>query len=336
MRAHALICDEHQRFSLEEVVLPEPDADQVAVRARYTGVSIGTEFALIRNKLSWGPYPLCTGYQGTGVIEAVGSGITSFRVGDSVYFRRNDAMQLASGDAVSCVSGAHCSHAVLKPNTTHGVDHLPEGVPLDVASHFVMPAVGLHGVDMANPRVGDVVVVHGVGLIGLGVVAACVHRGCVVIAVDVSGERLEIAGKLGADYAIDGSAHDVSAEVAKLAPEGADVVFECTGLPECVNPAINLCRTRGTFVWQGNYGVGDVPLEFLPAHGRELEMVFPCDDGYQPCRRAVLKNMASGALQWGLTITHRIGADQAPAMYGRINRGEARDVVGVVIDWTRQ
>jgi S-(hydroxymethyl)glutathione dehydrogenase/alcohol dehydrogenase len=333
MRAQALICDERQRFSLEEVSLPDPDADQVAVRSCYTGVSIGTEFALIRRKLSWGPYPLCTGYQGTGTIEAVGSRITDFRVGDLVYFRRNDAMTLGSGAAVSCVAGAHCSHAVLRPNTTHGVDHLPAGIPLDVASHFVMPAVGLHGVDMANPRMGTFVVVYGVGLIGLGVVAACAHRGCVVIAVDVNGERLETAKKLGADHAIDGSEHDVSAEVAKLAPEGADMVFECTGLPECVNPAIGLCRTRGTFVWQGNYGVGNVPLTFLPAHGRELEMVFPCDDGYQPCRRAVLKNMVSGALKWELAITHRIEADQAPAMYDRINRGEARDAIGVIIHW---
>jgi len=35
--------------------------------------SVPTEFALVRNKISWGPYPLCTGYQGTGVIEAVGA-----------------------------------------------------------------------------------------------------------------------------------------------------------------------------------------------------------------------------------------------------------------------
>jgi hypothetical protein len=53
---------------------------------------------------------------------------------------------------------------------------------MDAAAMFVMLAVGLHGVDMANPRLGQKVVVYGVGLIGLGVVA-CVHRGCFVIAV---------------------------------------------------------------------------------------------------------------------------------------------------------
>ena len=69
MRATALICDEKQRFHQADVNLADPAPDTVVIRALYTGVSIGTEFALIRNKLSWGPYPLCTGYQGVGVIE---------------------------------------------------------------------------------------------------------------------------------------------------------------------------------------------------------------------------------------------------------------------------
>ena len=82
MNARALICDEQQSFSIENVILKEHAPDQVAIRTLYTGVSIGTEFALIRNKLSWGPYPLCTGYMGTGVVEAVGADIDNFKVGD--------------------------------------------------------------------------------------------------------------------------------------------------------------------------------------------------------------------------------------------------------------
>lgn len=333
MRALALICDERQRFSLQEVSLSGPDPDQVAIRTHYTGVSIGTEFALIRNKLSWGPYPLCTGYMGTGVVEAVGDRVDGFQVGDAVYYRRNDAMALPDGTAVSCVSGGHCSHVVTRPHTTHGVDRLVPGAPMDVACMFVMPAVGLYGVDMANPRMGQTVVVHGAGLIGQGVVAACAHRGCVVVAVDVGERQLEIARKMGADHVVNAARQDVVAEVRRLAPEGADVVFECTGLPECIDRAIPLCRPFGTFVWQGNYGAEPVSMRFLPAHGRRLQMFFPCDDGMAPCRRAVVKNMASGALRWEHCITHRISCDEAPAMYERINSGSAPDVVGVVIDW---
>ena len=332
MKATALVCDENQEFTLEDVVLRDPGPDQVAIRTHYTGVSIGTEFGLIRGKVS-GTYPLSTGYQGTGVIEAVGSDIADFGVGDQVYFRGNDYMELEDGTRVRCSSGAHCSRVVTRPHTTHGVAKMVPGSAMDVACMYVMPAVGLYGVDMANPRMGQVVVVHGTGLIGLGVVAACASRGCVVIAVDLNETQLSIARKMGADYVIDGASQDVEAEVKKIAPEGADVVFESTGIPENVDPAISLCRPHGSFVWQGNYGDAPISMHFLPPHHRRVRMFFPCDDGLQPCRRAVVKNMAMGTLPWEHCITHRIDYTESPDMFSRINRGDGKDIVGVVMKW---
>jgi S-(hydroxymethyl)glutathione dehydrogenase/alcohol dehydrogenase len=333
MKATALITDEDQRFTLEEVVLPDPAPDQIAVRTLWSGVSIGTEFALIRNKISWGPYPLCVGYQATGVVEAVGAGIGDYAPGDLVYYRGNDAMALADGTPVSCVQGSHCSHAVLRPHTSHGAAPMPPGAPLDLAAMFVMPAVGLFGVDMSNPRMGATVVVYGAGLIGQGVIAACAARGCVVIAVDVNPRALEMALKMGADHVLDASSADVAAEVGRLAPGGADHVFECTGIPACIDASIPLCRADGVFVWQGNYGAAPVTFSFLPAHGRRLRMFFPCDDGLQPCRRAVVKNMATGVLNWEPCVTHRIPWADAPAIYDRINAGD-REVIGVLTHWS--
>jgi 2-desacetyl-2-hydroxyethyl bacteriochlorophyllide A dehydrogenase len=334
MKAKALICDERQQFSLADVVLPDPGPGGMAVRTLYSGVSIGTEFALIRNKISWGPYPLCTGYQGVGVVEQMGDRVEGFKCGDKVYFRDNQQMAYPDGRPISPVAGVHCSYAVIDPNKTHGVALLPEGAADDVASLFVMPAVGLYGVDMVNPRMGETVVVYGAGLIGLGVVAACAHRGCVVIAVDLSDGRLDVAKKLGADLVINGSRQDVEEEVKQIAPGGADVVFESTGIPACVDPAVALCRPLGKFVWQGNYGEKPVSMQFLPPHARRLTMFFPCDDGLAPCRRAVLKNMAMDTLKWEYTITHRTEAEDAPALFERINRDDTEDIIGAVIHWS--
>jgi len=217
MNAKALVCDEQQRFTLEPVVLPDPGPEQVVVETHFSGVSIGTEFALIRNKISWGPYPLCTGYQAVGQVVHAGDEVTGFRVGDTVYFRDNRQLALTDGTAVSAVSGTHCSHAVVNPNTTHGIALLPEGVAEDVGSLFVMPAVGLYGVDMANPRMGQTVAVYGAGMIGLGVVAACSHRGCVVVAIDIQPNRLEIARRLGADHVINAASQSVAEELRKIA-----------------------------------------------------------------------------------------------------------------------
>ena len=335
MHAKALICDENQNFSYADVTLPDPGPEHLLIRALYSGVSIGTEFALIRNKIAGQQYPLCTGYQGVGVVEHVGDKVGAFKVGDKVYYRDNrEGMQLPDGTKVSAAAGVHCSAAVVRPQTTHGLELLPEGVPNDAASLFVMPAVGLNGVDTANPRMGDVVAVYGAGLVGLGVIAACSHRGCVVVAVDLEQNRLEVARKLGADYLINGTTQNVVEELQKIAPEGADVVFESTGVPACIDPAIELCRRHGKFVLQGHYGTAPLSYQFAPPHGKRLTMFYPCDDGFAPCRRAVLKNMARGVLPWHHTITHRAEAEESPVLYDAINNNNVKDVVGAVIRWS--
>ena len=335
MHAKALICDENQNFSYADITLPDPGPEHLLIRALYSGVSIGTEFALIRNKIAGQQYPLCTGYQGVGVVEHVGKKVDAFKVGDKVYYRDNrEGMQLPDGTKVSAAAGVHCSAAVVRLQTTHGLELLPEDVPNDAASLFVMPAVGLNGVDTANPRMGDVVAVYGAGLVGLGVIAACSHRGCVVVAVDLEQNRLEVARKLGADYLINGTTQNVVEELQKIAPDGADVVFESTGVPACIDPAIELCRRHGKFVLQGHYGTAPLSYQFAPPHGKRLTMFYPCDDGFAPCRRAVLKNMARGVLPWHHTITHRAEAEESPVLYDAINNNNVKDVVGAVIRWS--
>ena len=332
MKATALITWEDQTFSLEDVEIPGPDQGQISIKTEYTGVSIGTEFALIQNKISWGPYPLCTGYMGTGFVEDVGKNISNFKPGDRVYYRSNDAIRLPGDKPVSCASGAHASRVVLKPDTTHGAYHLRADADMETASMYVMPAVGLFGVDMANPRMGQTVAVYGCGLIGLGVIAACVQRGCVVIAIDLKEKQLKTAEAFGANYLVNGSTADVPAKIAELTGDGADVVFESTGIPTCIDKAIELCRPYGSFVWQGNYGSAPLSWHFLPAHGRRLKMFFPCDDGLEPCREAVIRNMALGILPWERCITHHADYLDAPDIYGKINGGDP-EITGVTFSW---
>lgn len=334
MKTTALICDEKQSFRIEDVLLPDPAPALVLVRAQYTGVSVGTEFALVRGKLSWGPYPICTGYMGVGVIEKVGASVERFKQGQRVYYRENRQITLASGAKVSATSGVHCAHAVIDPASSHGIDLLPEGVDPEAASMFVLPSVGQHGVSMANPTYGQTVVVYGVGQVGLAVVAFAALRGCEVIAIDLDNRRLEIARQLGAAHTINSATQEPSGEVRKIAPDMADHVFECTGIPKCLMPAMNLARRFGTFTWQGNYGAAPVEMQFLSPHARQLRMFFPCDDGGVPSRRAVMRLMAGGALPWSKTITHRVNAADAPALYDRINKGQVADFVGATVKWS--
>lgn len=332
----ALVAREGGRFDLEQVLTAPFGPSTIAIRTTCSGVSIGTEFAVLSGKLDWGDFPLVTGYMGVGRVTDVGADVTGFDVGDRVYYRRNAELLLEqSGQPLNCAAGVHASVAVLDPTGDHGADIVPDGVPDDLASMFVVPAVGLKGTDMAGVHVGASVVVLGVGMVGLAVVAACAARGARVTAVDLRAEPLEVARRLGAHTVLDATQVDVDAEVRRLTDgAGADFVFESTGHGSSVDLGIRLCRQLGCFVWQGNYGDGPVSFEFLAAHSRRLRMVFPCDDGYRPFRRAVLDSMAQGRLRWDETITDRLHASEAPKFFERVLADGAGRTLGATIRWS--
>lgn len=335
LEARALVSRRSGEFALEDVHTAPLTESTIAVRTSWSGVSIGTELAVLSGRLDWGPFPMTTGYMSAGTVAHVGSAVSGFSVGDRVYCRQNaELVSVDTGETINPAKGLHCSMAVLDPSGTHGADLTPDGVSDEVASMFVVPAVGLYGVDMAGVGVGQTVVVIGVGMVGLGVVGACASRGARVIAVDVRSSPLEVARQLGAATTLDATQCDVDEEIAGLTDgHGADFVFEASGHATAVDLGIRLCRTFGCFIWQGNYGEGQVAFDFLAAHARKIRMVFPCDDGYRPVRRAVLASIAAGRLPWDRTITHRIPADSAPEFFGQIHREGVGDVLGATIRW---
>ena len=323
----ALVADPEGKFRLAEVVTAAVGPDDIGISALRSGVSIGTEFAVLTGKLDWGAFPVVTGYMACGVVVATGANVTDYAAGDLVYYRGNAGLTLRDGgQALNCRSGTHASVAVLSPSGTHGAEKVPAGVSAEVAAMFVMPSVGLYGVDMAGVGVGASVVVVGLGMIGLGVVAAAVRRGAVVTGIDPRPQCREIAAAFGAAATAE-DAGQLSGG------EGADFVFESTGMPKLIDPAIRLCRPFGCFIWQGNYGDGPISFEFMQAHHRRLRMVFPCDDGYRPFRRASLAAVAAGAMPWEKVITHRLAAADMPAFYRDIYDGKGGDVVGAVVNW---
>jgi 2-desacetyl-2-hydroxyethyl bacteriochlorophyllide A dehydrogenase len=331
MQAQALICTAQQQFSLEHFEAPAPMDAQLLVRTLYSGVSVGTEFAVIRGKLDWGPFPVCTGYQAVGVVEQVGPAVTRFQVGDKVYYRRNFLSMSWQGQRVNTCAGTHCSVGLMDENAE--VEPLPAGVDEATGSMFVMPSVGYNAVNMAGVQMGNVVAVHGVGLIGLGALAAARLRGAITIAIDLDERRLALAQRMGAEYLVNSREGDLKAQIEAIQPGGPDVVFEATGIPACLDVAFAISRLHGKFVFLGNYGNAPISFHFLAPHGKQLTAFFPCNDGLKPCREAVLRNIASGALPWAKTITHRVSAAEAPALYDAINRNAIPEMMGAVIRW---
>ncbi|MBI2302846.1 MAG: zinc-binding dehydrogenase [Armatimonadetes bacterium] len=330
MNVSAIVWPEPCKVELGSVELPDELApNEFRARTHCSGVSIGTERLLWENRLSYARFPMVVGYQAIGTIEAVGEGIEDLRPGQRVIWRSGRF----SGEAAFPVSGCHAAAAVV---TRSEATPIPDELDDLQGSLFVMPCVGYHGVDMAGVRYGELVAVQGLGLIGLGVVAAARLRGARVVGIDVSPERRAAALAMGADQVVDPGAEDAVEAVNAIQAGGADVVFEATGFGRLLDAAFALARVKGRFVFQGNYGA-DAPIsyQFIPPHGKQLTAFYPCNDGLQPCRRAVTQLMARGAIDLRPAISHVVKPAAAVDIYRELvdGRGAATNALGVVIDW---
>ena len=331
----AIVCTEDQNVALAKLTLPVLRPKDILVKNLYSGVSNGTELMLIRNKVSWGPFPIWLGYQAVGIVEKLGSEVDEFKIGDKVYHRGCSVSATMNGQSVSPTSGAHGAHSIVDTTSQkYSAAILPKNIDEEAASLFVLPSVGLNGVNLSGVKTGDIAVIQGAGLVGLGNVAAAKLRGATVIAIDTQPNRLQVAKLLGADYTINAGQEDVPLRLTQLAPQGPDIVFESTGLAQFIDTALSYCKMYGKFVFQGDYGqFGQLSFKFYLAHEKLLTAYFPSDDGFQPCRKAVMDWIAAGALKWGQVITHRLSAEDAPAFYNALNRGETGNVLGAVIKW---
>jgi 2-desacetyl-2-hydroxyethyl bacteriochlorophyllide A dehydrogenase len=331
----ALVAWGDGHFSTEPVLAPGAGDKNIVVNITCSGVSLGTEFGVLRGKIDWGSFPMVTGYMATGTVVAVGSTVVGFAPGDRVYVRHAEDLVLASsGQRLNCCDGLHCSIASLDPTGDHGAAVVPTGVPDEEGSLFVVLSVGLYGVDLAGVTAGSTVVVIGLGAVGLSVVAAAAARGARVVGVDLREHCCEVARAYGAWQTVVVGSEGPAGPVHQLLDgDGADYVFEATGLPELVDIGIGLTRPFGTFVWQGHYGSGRASFEFLAAHQRRLRMVFPCDDGFADYRAAVMRGIDRGALAPAALITDHLSASEAPSFFERVCQQGTGTSISAVIRW---
>jgi predicted dehydrogenase/threonine dehydrogenase-like Zn-dependent dehydrogenase len=289
-----------------------------------------TTLDAVRSKLAT-PVPL--GYCSAGVVVDVGPGVSRFRRGDRVVS-----------------NGPHAEYVVV-PHTL--VAKIPENVSLESAAFTPIAAIGLQGIRLAQPTLGETVVVYGLGLIGLLCVQLLRANGCNVIGIDRSASRLALAEQLGA-RALDGGAVDVVAQVNALTEgRGADAVLLtlASDSDEPVREAARMSRKRGRLVLVGVTGLNLARDEFF-----RKELTFQVSCSYGPGRydaqyeeqgvdypvgyvrwteqrnfEAILGAMASGQLDPSPLITHRFDFAEAPRAYDLI-AGDAPSI-GVVLQY---
>jgi len=240
-----------RRFELVDVPEPEPGPGRALVDVTLCGIC-GTD---VHGYLSSDPYnPAICGHEWTGVVRAVGPGVTHLDEGDRVVA----AVAPACGSCPACLAGqsAWCQTALLTaigrdvhapphggfaPHISLGASRLVRVHDLlsDVQAAMVEPAtVAFHAARRTPPTLASRVVVQGCGPIGLLVLQCAKAAGAgQVVAVEPHEHRRRLALALGADEAV---------EPGVPIDEPVDLVFECAGVPATVQRAVDLVRRGGT------------------------------------------------------------------------------------------
>jgi len=274
-----------------------------------------TTIDAVQSKLS---QPLPLGYCNVGVVAEVGMGAEAFKVGDRVVS-----------------NGAHADVVRVPKNLCAKV---PPSVTDEEAAFVVVASIGLQGIRLAEPSLGEAFVVTGVGLIGLLTVQLLRAQGCRVLAIDFDESKLELARQFGAQTCNPGKGEDpVAVGMAFSRGHGVDgvIITASTKTTDPVTQAARMSRKRGRIVLVGVTG-----LELNRADFYEKELTFQVSCSYGPGRydpvyeqqghdypygfvrwteqrnfEAVLDMMASGSLDVKPLITHRFAFEDAANAY---------------------
>jgi predicted dehydrogenase/threonine dehydrogenase-like Zn-dependent dehydrogenase len=195
------------------------------------------------------------GYSAAGIVVQVGQGVTGLR----------------AGDRVACAGADFASHAEMLSVPQNLCVRLPEGVSFETGAFGTLGAIALQGVRLAEPALGEAVVVIGLGLLGQLTVQLLKANGCRVFGIDLDASKVRLALELGADAASVSGPEAQQEVINWTRGRGADAVLITAATPsnEPIELAGEISRPKGRVVAVGLVGL-DVPRQTF--YERELTL----------------------------------------------------------------
>ena len=270
----AVICHGPQDYRLEEYPVPQPGPEEVVVRVRSVGICASDLKCHLGAPLFWGDAhregycqaPVIPGHEFVGEVVALGPG-----AGEKYGLDMGDLA--ISEQIVPCWECRYCKRGqywMCQPHEIYGFRQkafgamaeymlfpanalnykVPESIPLHHAAYIEPLGCAIHAVQRGEIELDDTVVIAGAGPLGLGMVAAArLKNPRLLIALDLSDDRLDVAKACGADLCLNPGKVDVIDEVRRLTDGyGCDVYIEATGHPAAVEQGLHMICKLGTFV----------------------------------------------------------------------------------------
>ena len=287
-------------FTIEELELEAPRGDEVLVRMVATGMC-HTDLLSRELPPEFFGGPQVYGHEGSGVVEAIGAGVTDLAEGDHVVLSFNHCgacpacdtgklpycynlteHNMSGGrpdgstsftDADGGSIGSHffgqssfASHSVVARTSVVKVDPSYDLTLLGPLGCGIQTGAGaiLNTLDV---RPGSSVVVTGAGALGLSAVMAAKVAGAeTIIAIDRHANRLELAATYGATATLSGDPADLTLGIQEATGGGADYAFDTTGNAAVVRASFEGLNNLGTIGLAG-VGFGDLTFDFISLIG---------------------------------------------------------------------
>jgi aryl-alcohol dehydrogenase len=293
MKIRALVVETKDApFKLQELELAEPGRGEALVRIAASGVC-HTD-AITRAGDMPMPFPCVLGHEGSGTVETVGPGATTIAPGDKVIIGWPSCGEcrncldghprycLRTGDALASgrrfkgelrgktaysrngkeINGhffgqsSFATHSIV---STDAVVKVPSDVPLELLGPLACGlATGAGAVlNEARPKLGDSILIVGVGAVGLAAIMAARNSGVTkIVAADVHDNRLARASEFGATHTINSRTSKLVEEVAKITGSTVDFAFDCTGVIAVIETIAQTVGMLGTLVLIGGAPAG--------------------------------------------------------------------------------
>ncbi len=254
------------------------------------------------------------GHEGAGEVIEVGAEVSGIAVGQKVIV---NPMMTPSNIGSGGPEGAFTEELLVREaRLGSSILPIPPGISYEVAALCEPLAVAMHGVNRAEVKAGNKVVVFGCGPIGLGMVLWLVDRGITdVVALDLAPERRARAMALGALAALDPAACDVRAELMRLHGEArsfnrhgpaTDAYIDAAGAPNIVSDVVMMAKFHARLVITAAYMK---PIEFPAGRMLTSEMTITAAVGYPTEMPEVIAAMPRLNAKLESLISHRLGFD---------------------------